>query len=1467
MIKHPKKTVSVYLVYLISVIFLILGFNSYAQKKSIRFQHFTIDDGLPQNMVDCILQDSRGFMWFGTWNGLCSFDGYTFKDYKKQDSDHSTISDNFVYSICEDVNKNLWIGTNTGANLYLYDMDSFLNFNEKSGLESLQNTRINTISSTNDSLIWIGSSNGLDVFKIDQESNPTKINNYSFGSGTMELTGRSVNHIMHDSNKNLWISTNSGLCLLKKNADTLIKFQTNPNNINSLPHNSVRCTFQDSEGIIWIGTENGICKLDTFTSKFTNYFHNPLNQNTLPHNSIMSITEDIAGKIIIGTLGGISIYNKDGSNNFTNYYQTPNSEHDLNNDFINCVYADKWGNIWIGTERGGINKYNSSKTEFEYFEKEFGNPNSLSNNTINSILEDDKYIWIGTAGGGLNRYNKSKGTFKNYMNNPSEPKSLVNNFVTVLYRDTDKSLWVGTWGGGLHRLINENSSHEAFHIFRFGEENPNSLISDFVSSITQDQEGNLWIGTLGGLDRFNPKTGKFEHINEQISGKNVTEVGCLEIDDNGNLWFGTRTGLYKLDQHKTSSTEQKYTITLFNTEPSRSNSLSGDYVTSLFNDSYGNIWAGTYGYGLNKLVSEKNGGVFTRFTTNEGLSNNIIYTILEDLSGNLWLTTDNGLSRFNVKEKSFQNYYIADGLQNNQYYWSAAHINNIGKLYFGGMNGLNTFYPDWVNDVNSQASVVITNFRIYNESVVPGKEYDGVIAMEQSVITSDQITLSHKSREFSFEFSSLDYEQPNLNQYSYKLEGFDKEWIEVDANRRFANYTNLKPEDYVFKVRVKNNQGEYSSSTAKVRIKIIPPFWATIWFKIIVVGAIITIIVSYNRYRVYSLKVQKRKLEKQVKERTVEIESQKEKLEDKNIQLAQRQELIKGQNEKLEIQNEQILKQRDKLFELNKRVKMVNQLKLRFFTNISHEFRTPITLILGPLERLLEIEQETNSENYKSLLLINRNAQRLLQLINQLMDFRKLEQGKMKLHISKVDINSFLRNITSSFTILAEQRKIDLNFIPDPDLNEAYLDFQKIENVIYNLLSNSFKYTPEGGKIWIKYYKNKSDKIPDDILIVKDHLVIEIGDSGCGICTENLLNIFDRFYQIESEPKGNQPKGTGIGLSLAKELIEIHKGEIKVTSKENKGTTFYLHIPYKKEDFDDSSIKEISYDPQSIQKQANNLTNEFLAGENKKGLNGDQKLKNIKDRPLVLVVEDNNDLRGFIANKLNEKYNIIEASDGKEAYESAIINNPDVIVSDIMMPVMDGLEFCSRVKTNLVTSHIPVILLTAKGSIENQIEGLETGADKYLPKPFNFELLEVHISSLIESRKKLFEAFRIKNKVDSENITTTSTDEKFMNNVLQIVEENLDNPEFNVNTLLGELNISRSLLHRKITALTDQSTVEFINNIRLKKSVDMLKKTDLNISEIAYSVGFNDPKYFSRIFRKQFGKTPSEYQKNMSQKI
>jgi signal transduction histidine kinase/DNA-binding response OmpR family regulator len=930
------------------------------------------------------------------------------------------------------------------------------------------------------------------------------------------------------------------------------------------------------------------------------------------------------------------------------------------------------------------------------------------------------------------------------------------------------------------------------------------------------------------LDKFNCQAKTFEHISLQIKDYQISRIGCLLFDKIGNLWIGTRDGLFRLSFDKNKKVSR---VVHFMKDGKRSNSITDNYITSLFEDSKGAIWIGTYGFGINKFESEKEGGIFSAFTMDDGLPNNIIYTISEDNGGYIWITTDYGLCRFNEKTKRFKNFFISDGLQNNKYYWNAAFKNLDGKLYVGGLNGLNAFYPDSILDKRANIfPVTITDFKIYNEPVRPLVKYNGKVAVKKSISCTSEITISYKSQEISFEFSALDYEQSNSIKYAYLLEGFEAKWHEVSSDRRFAIYTNLEPGTYHFMVKSTNRNGDWGKNIAQVKLTVVPPFWKTWWFKVLLGVIIIALILFYNRYRVYSLERQKRKLEKQVLERTAKIEEQKE---------------------KLQLQNTEIQNQQNQLIKLNEEVVSANEFKLNFFTNISHEFRTPLTLIIDPIESLINSATTSNSIK-ETLTLVHKNTQRLLHLINQLMDFRKIEQGKMRLHISKVNANEFIENIVLSFSSLATQMSIGLQFVPLDTESEIWIDCQKIEDILYNLLSNAFKNTPNNGEIEVKLFSGIESPL--------NTMNISVADTGIGINEEQLPLIFNRFYQIES--KTNNPIGTGIGLSLTKELIECHKGSIKVESTPGCGSRFVVSIPVSQESYAIVDFTEPNYEPTKLVKQVSNFADELLSYSSIENA-GQQLYTTIENRPVVLIVEDNNDLRSFIAARLNKTYNILVADNGKSGFSIASSNYPDVIVSDIMMPEMNGLELCAKIKTSLITSHIPVLLLTAKAEIKDEIKGLETGADCYLPKPFDFDLLEAHISSLIEIRKKLFERFLYQKELDTKVLATNSLDEQFLAQVTESIQENIDNPELNVATLAKKMLISRGHLYKKLQSLSNLPPTDFINNIRLKKSLELLHNINHNISEIAYSVGYTDPKYFSRLFKKQFGLSPSEYQEHL----
>jgi signal transduction histidine kinase/ligand-binding sensor domain-containing protein/DNA-binding response OmpR family regulator len=1438
-----------------------------AQPTNIVFQYYTTNDGLSQNMVDCILKDSKGFMWFGTWKGLNRFDGYGFEVYNYNPVDSTTVNNNFIHDLCEDKFGNIWVATDMGLNVYLYDLNRFGLIDHTLGKKCNTSLTINSLKSDKEGNIWIGWENGVSVIKpVDEKGHYIDI---SQQLDIQRLNGISVSCFIMDGNRSIWIGSNSGLYKYHIIQDSLEKIQGGTEAFPDMFNYSITSLFLEQKRFLWIGLNgNGVIRYDILKNSPAWYNFDPNDLSSLVHSTVESIDQDINGNIILGTLGGISIYNVH-KDNFDNYTNNPEKKYSLNNNFVNCVYADSDGYVWVGTERGGVNKYNIYQKKFQSLSFKMDNQNRLSHNTINSVLDDTKFLWIGTAGGGLNRYNFKSGDLKIYRFNSHIETSLLSDFVTSIYKDERGQMWIGTWGGGIHLLKSINQENGIFQRYFNDAGNPNSIISDFISFIVGDDFGNLLIGTRGGLDVFTPSTGKFIHIRVPVQIEPLNEVGCLQFDTQGNLWVGTVHGLYLLEAGKNRKIDyHEPEVTFIHTNQNDINSISANYVISILLDQSDQLWFGTYGNGFNKLLGIENGKAkFQRFTENDGLSNNIVYGILDDNHGNLWLSTENGLSKFNIQNPGFKNYYESDGLISNQFYWSASYKNKKGVMYFGSMNGLNMFHPDSIHDNYIPPKLAFTGFKIYSNQVEVGKEYDGKMVLKKSIASAQVVVLSYRSKEFTIEFSALHYDQPEKNKYKYMLVNFDKNWNTVSSKKRYATYSNLDGGEYTFLLKGSNNDGLWSENPIELKITVVPPFWKSWWFRITLAVLIISGTFTYMRIRLYSLKKQKIWLEKKVVERTAKIEEQKEELQlladnllEANIQLEEQKSYVIAQNE-------EILEQRDKLIEMNKKVQSANQHRIHFFTNISHELRTPLTLILSPLEHLVE-RVDLRYEIKQKILLMYKNARRLLNLINQLMELRKVETGKLELKARKDDIVKFVTNISQSFQDLSFKRNLNFMVYSKPESLEMFFDHEKVEAIVYNLLSNAFKYTPEGGTVSLDISNKHLHRIEyEDFIPIVDRgsyksghydefIEIKVTDSGIGVEKIQIKEIFKMFYRDPSI-EGTHVHGSGIGLSLVKELVKTHRGLLYVKSEKNKGSVFSVLLP---------TNEKYLLPEEKIEDNASLAIDIKYTHDNSKHLNknkiiSDVKLNDVTKRhlPMVMVVEDNPDMRAYICSELQNIFQTLEAVNGKEGIEMAKIHSPDFIISDIMMPEMDGLEMCAKIKSDIATSHIPVILLTSKSSVEDHIKGYDSGADDYIPKPFNTSLLQSRIQNILKNRENIKKLFSGRIIPEPKKITSNQVDEKFLKEAIKVVNESYHLPEFSVEKFASQMNMSRSLLHKKMVAIIGTSPIDFITSIRMNKAVNQLLNSTLNINEAAYKVGFNDPKYFSRCFKKQFNKTPTEF--------
>ncbi|MBP8791796.1 MAG: response regulator [Lutibacter sp.] len=1096
----------------------------------------------------------------------------------------------------------------------------------------------------------------------------------------------------------------------------------------------VRVVCEDFKGNLWIGTYEGLYILNSEKSKISYFKHNENEPNSLSQNSVYQIIEDSKGDIWIGTYaGGVNYY--DRSFDLFKHFTTGTNTSKLSYKVVSVIIEDPDQNLWIGTEGGGINFYNRKTGVFDYYQHNKNNANSLSTNNVKSMIRTrNGNFWIGTHNGGLNFLNPKIKPFKfeKYKNTTGDSNGLSNNRVISLYEDYQNNIWIGTSGGGLNVMNVATKS-----ITRIPD--PSGTISSLVYNISKtSNRDTLLIAGDNGLVKFNIKTQKFIAIdyrkNQNVNNFNATL--CVYEDPAKNIWIATEgDGLY--------------------------------YYNS---------------------ISKKS----IKYGINEGLPNEVIYTILPADSNTLWFSTNKGLSRLNLKTNEFKNFNASDGLIGDEFNFGAYIKLQNGNLMFGGTSGIDFFNPKIIKENSFIPPVSITEILVNNKPFLAENK------------TKKEITLEHNQNVFSFNFIALSYSQPEKNQYAYKLEGFDKEWNYIE-NKKSATYTNLDAGKYLFKVKASNSDGVWNEQGASIIVTILPAPWRT-WWAYLLYFSIFLLILYFIRRIVL-------------------------------IRIKDRNEL---KNEKLE---------KEKLEEVNK-------LKLELFTNISHEFRTPLTLILGPVTQLLNIENN-NSFFKEKLDTIQRNTKVLLQLINELLDFRKNESGKLNLKASKSNIIPFIENIKLSFEELAIQKKVNYKLTSTNKNIEVWFDKFKMKKILFNLISNAFKFTNDGNDLFINISTtsiNETSKEPEFVKIDIINFVTIIPE-------EHIKFIFERFYQLDQK---EMHSGSGIGLSLTKSLIELHKGKIEVNSSAKDGTCFSVYIPLGKEhlsenecitDFDENDENIFSDKPVFIERELKN--NEILANTAPLEFN--------KELLSLLVVEDNIEVRTFIKSIFSEKYNVFEANNGQEGIEVSKEHPIDLIISDVMMPLMDGFEMCKEIKSNITTSHIPVILLTAKTSSIHQKEGYNIGADAYITKPFDANILEVRVNNLLNTRRNLISKFKKDIILEPKELVFTSADELFLEKAIKIVEENISDPEFNVNLFTDHMNMSRSVIFRKLKALTDQSINEFIRNIKLKRAAQYLAQTKMNVSQIAYEVGFNDLKYFRTCFKNQFNETPSTYRnKNAS---
>jgi len=1408
-----------------------------------KISYLTADNGLSRNQVEHIFKDSRGFMWLSTSKGLDRYDGYEFIHFKIRNSENPLQIDN-VHCVEEDKNGNLWIGTETGLyflncqNAEITPADKILDAKLHLGTNN-----ISLIKKDNQGDLWIGHDAGL--VKLHLNSN-NEIKAEEIFHSTYIITALLL------FNGNLFVAGNNEVFRLIKDSKGNYTKVSAGENIRQF-RGIVNTLFNDN-GLIWIGTTIGLYRYEPATEVLTSYSANTSGNNFLTSSYITDINKSKNGQLLIGTLIGLNIYDY-RTGVFKHITSETNSDGlSLNNNFVSCIFVDD-NAVWIGTEKGGINLLTPDLNIFTNITHADENPASLSKNPVNAIYEDNAGdLWVGTVEGGLNMRKKGTRTFTHYLSQLGYPKSLSHNSVSSICRDYRGDYWFGTWGKGINRLKNKDKQQGIFQQFYFDEASKESIVNDFVAALVSDEKNRgLWVGTRNGLDFLDLETEKFIHVLDYLSyDKHIRFTTGMLLDKKQRLWIGTGNGLFCIYLNKSNLKLNQIQYQHFHYDLKQPSTGRVEKINCILETKEGKLWFGSNGNGIYSLNEKENTLKFQNFDENSGLLDNVIYGMQEDEAGGIWMSTDKGLCVFDPNLKSTQSFTKADGLKSNQFYWAASFKGKDGKMYFGNVAGLTSFDPLKSTPVLHKNKTSITRIKVLNEDIFPFSFKKSNHQLKFEGVNLVNLELKESDKTFSVEFSALNYYLADKVKYAYRLKGFENNWTEVSSERRFVSFTNIKNGNYDLQIKCTNADGTWSDQITTLHIKVIPPVYKTWWFLLILLSSIVYGIYSYFVYRINLFRKQKIHLKLLVEERTYEIEQQKKLLEDQAHQLQsnmekliEHQEEVSRQNEVLTNQNQKITYQKEQLITLSKKVQEASVDKISFFTNITHEFRTPVTLILGPVERALKLSQ--NPLVLEQLNIVQRNSSLLLSLINQLMDFRKVDSGKMELVKTQQNYIEFLDDVILPFEDMFKVRGISFRKQYRIHPPEFLFDRDNMQKVIGNLLSNALKFTPDRGKISIiaSTYFDRSDQ--------KERLYVAVKDNGKGIPEADLEKIFERFYQS----KQNQPfsgygqSGTGIGLYLCKRIIQLHNGKIEARNQSTGGSGFRFIIPIER-----LLIPVVSVDGKPMEMRVANQTDkpDLINEELPKG------------KPILLIVEDNSDMRQYIRSILCTEFRVLEAPNGLVGLEATNRFQPDLIISDIMMPEMDGLEFCKKVKTNFTTSHIPVILLTAKSGTDTQIEGFHLGADAFLIKPFDEDLLKAIIRNLREKRDKI--QFRFAEKMDANdlNIDDESLDKKFIDKALEIIKQSYTNPDFDVTGFIDSMGISRSLLHKKLKNLAGQSASRFIRIYRLNIARELIIRNrathSLNISEIAYEVGFNDPKYFTRCFTRHFGIQPSAFFEN-----
>ncbi|MBO9202599.1 MULTISPECIES: hybrid sensor histidine kinase/response regulator transcription factor [Niastella] len=1314
---------------------------------------------------------------------------------------------NSVNAIIKDRYGLMWFATDDGLNKF--DGTNFTVYRSDPGdTTSLRTNEVLALHEDRSGNLWIGTSGG-GLCLYDRKND--KFLHYPVKAGTATLSGSDViRGICSDYRGKIWMAQYEGLYMLDPVTQSITK-QILYDGAGRPVKTILLSIYEDSKQRLWIATDSGLFRYNVRTNTFTLYENDKTNSSSLPTNRVKAVTEDKWGNIWVGTATGLSRLKSDETG-FIHYRHLSGTE-------IYYLASDDQGSLWIGS-LNGLYVYHVQADSFSVFTHDNHNLQSFNSNVVRCIYIDKQGIyWFGTYQGGICKYDKNLNLFNLRLNSSFQENRTRIASITALAENKNGHVLVGTNGNGLYEYDRKKEQVVPVNLPLKNV----SASSLFVLALLHTQNNKLYIGTFSqGVIIKDLQIGKCKQLVKGQGKNDLTsnDIFCLFEDSRGNVWVGTNgDGIIVM--------KNEQVIARYSPLPQGKGveqlPING-YIRAIEEDANGNIWIGTHGGGIavyepatgkwtkytqqnSRLPSNKiqclyndskgkmwigtfsgmatvDGGkhVFIPFSEKDGLQNTMVYQIVEDATGKLWVSTNTGISRFDADTKSFRNFSHLNGLQNSNFVRGAGLRLTDSELLFGGLEGFNHFYPDRLTVNLNVPGVILTDLKISNKSVAAGND----APIKEHISVANEIRLNYKQN-FALSFVALNYTIPKQNHYAYKLDGFDKDWNYIGTTN-MASYTNLDPGEYTFRVKASNNDGIWSTKDTTIKIFVKPPFWRTT-YAYILYALTISGLLLYSRYRgIRRLK--------------------------KKFALEQERHEVK-------------------------RIQELDRMKLKFLTNLSHDFRTPISLIMGPVDQL--IEDEGSPGKLEKMNMIRRNARRLLNLVNQLLDFRKMEEHELKLQLSKGEFVSFLKEVTDSFRDMSERKNIRFTFKACIDRLDADFDRDKMERILFNLLSNAFKFTLGGGHITVDLQKAESSDDQEYTWVS-----INVIDTGIGIPADKKDLIFDRFFQnATSTAILNQ--GSGIGLSITKEFIKLHGGTISVESEPGKGCAFTIRIPLK-------CVQETVSTDQPVNQPKPEAANN--------GLNVSPIMReenSMNDLLSVLLVEDNDDFRFYLKDNLRKKYNVIEAANGKEGWQKALFNHPHLIVSDISMPEMDGIDLIKKIKSDKRTSHIPVILLTAMTGQEQQIKGLETGANDYITKPFNFEVLNAKIKNLLDLKSTMQSTYSRQIKLTAAEPVVESAEEKLLIEIASYLESNLTNPQLSVENLSKQFGMSRSTFYNKLLELTGQTPVEYIRSFRLDRAAALMEKSTMTISEISYQVGFTTSNYFAKSFKNKFHMLPSEF--------